>query len=355
MIGPVILPLDEAVSAVASASNLAQASENPAQTPVLNHVHVFDIVRSGSGILIAGHASHSSHSSHVSSAGGGGDDSGGYSVYTPPAPPVYTAPVAPTAVSAVPSDGSAVVSWAPVSTDDGGVVTYTITVYPGAITRTVVGATTATLDGLQNGTAYSFTVFAANSVGQGPASVASGTIVPLAPQLAGHPPIVVGTVAVRYSLKAETPGWASGTAFSYQWQANGVSIAGATESTYIPPLSLAGKRISVSVSGTNPGYAKGATGTSSKTLKLAIASMPRISGKAKVGIVLHARAGSWTKGTKLTYTWFVGGKKVANDQGPALLLDDKHLGKKVTVKVMGSKSGYARIALKSTPTAAVKH
>ncbi|MCA1683593.1 MAG: fibronectin type III domain-containing protein, partial [Actinobacteria bacterium] len=88
-----------------------------------------------------------------------------------------TAPSAPGGVTATRRDGAADVSWTP-ATDNGSAVTgYTVTASPGGATKRVTGLG-ALVDGLTNGTAYTFTVTATNAVGTGPASVASAAVTP---------------------------------------------------------------------------------------------------------------------------------------------------------------------------------
>jgi hypothetical protein len=94
-----------------------------------------------------------------------------------------TAPGAPTGVTAVADSTSALVNWNAPSSDGGSALTgYTVTPFIGSTPQTstqVSGSTTATrITGLTNGTAYTFKVTATNSAGTGPASGASGSVMP---------------------------------------------------------------------------------------------------------------------------------------------------------------------------------
>ncbi|NJD29578.1 MAG: hypothetical protein FIA92_14970, partial [Chloroflexi bacterium] len=102
------------------------------------------------------------------------------------APPPPSAPGAPTLVSANPADGQVALSWIAPSSDGGSSITsYTATATPEGATCVTTGATACTITGLANGTAYSFSVVAANAAGLGPASnalEATPRTVPGAPQ-----------------------------------------------------------------------------------------------------------------------------------------------------------------------------
>ena len=93
------------------------------------------------------------------------------------APP--TAPAAPTGVTATAGDKSAVVTWSAPANGGSPITSYTVTPYIGATAQTptvITGApptTSAAINGLTDGTAYTFTVTATNSVGTGPLSAPS--------------------------------------------------------------------------------------------------------------------------------------------------------------------------------------
>jgi hypothetical protein len=88
---------------------------------------------------------------------------------------------APSAVTGVSGDSSVALSWNAPSNDGGDPVTgYTVTPYIGGIAQTpsvfASVATTQTIGGLTNGTAYTFTVIATNGVGDSSASAPSAAI-----------------------------------------------------------------------------------------------------------------------------------------------------------------------------------
>jgi uncharacterized protein (TIGR02145 family) len=92
-----------------------------------------------------------------------------------------TVPGAPTIGTATAGDTQASVPFtAPASNGGSAITLYTATSTPGGKTGTVSGpgSGTITVTGLANGTAYTFTVKATNSVGTGAASAASNAVTP---------------------------------------------------------------------------------------------------------------------------------------------------------------------------------
>ncbi|MBY6060653.1 cell wall-binding repeat-containing protein [Microbacterium esteraromaticum] len=93
-------------------------------------------------------------------------------------------PGAPSGIRASAGDRQATVSWAaPGATGGAPITAYTVTAQPGGKTVSTTGATTATMTGLANGTAYKFTVRATNIAGTSAASSASAAVTPQSPAL----------------------------------------------------------------------------------------------------------------------------------------------------------------------------
>jgi hypothetical protein len=162
-----------------------------------------------------------------------------------------------TNVVAAAGGGSASVSWLAPSSDGGAqILSYTVTAFPGGLTRTVSGGTTASFSSLANGTTYTFTVAATNRVGTGQASDPSG---PVAPQADAPPPsTATGTASSSSSTTVSTaptppPG---GTATSVTVPAGTPggtdSIAAGTASGPPPGYSVLGQQITISAPTATP-------------------------------------------------------------------------------------------------------
>ncbi len=124
----------------------------------------------------------------TNSVGTGADSSPSNSV----TPTQLNAPGAPTGVSASAGVGQATVNWSAPANDGGAAIaSYRITPFIGATAQTPVTvsapASSKVISGLTNGTTYTFTVAATNSVGTGADSSASNPVTPSAANLPGAP------------------------------------------------------------------------------------------------------------------------------------------------------------------------
>jgi titin len=109
-------------------------------------------------------------------------------------PTQATTPGVPTGVVGTPKDGAVALAWTAPSSDGGSPLTgYQITPYIGSTAQPALTvpatSTSTTVNGLTNGTAYSFTVAATNAVGTGSPSAASAAVSP-APALSQYTNVV---------------------------------------------------------------------------------------------------------------------------------------------------------------------
>lgn len=126
-----------------------------------------------------------------------------------------TVPGAPQGAAATPLNARATVTWTAPAADGGSpVLRYRVTAVPGGASATVdAPATSATVPGLANGTAYTFTVAAVNAVGEGPASAPTVPVVPreeLAPTPPGAPRDVRATAGNAQAVVSWSPPAATG-------------------------------------------------------------------------------------------------------------------------------------------------
>jgi hypothetical protein len=143
-----------------------------------------------------------------------------------------TVPTAPAGVTGLSENGEVALTWSAPSDNGGATVTgYIVTPYIGGVAQSpdVFGtpALDETVGGLTNGTAYTFTVAAINSVGDSPASSPSATVTPATVPTA--PSGVTGTAGngqVSLSWTAPTAdGGATVTGYIVTTYFNGVTQA----------------------------------------------------------------------------------------------------------------------------------
>ncbi|MFC0422129.1 hypothetical protein ACFFHP_16515, partial [Glutamicibacter ardleyensis] len=222
----------------------------------------------------------------------------------------------------------------------------------------IEGATkpTYTLAITDAGQKITVTVTGSKSGYKSVSKTSAATAIPLMSLTETPVPQISGTAKVGSTLNANTGTWApSGAAFKYQWERNGVSIEGATKPTYTLAITDAGQKITVTVTGSKSGYksvSKTSAATAIPLMSLTGTPVPKVSGTAKVGSTLKANAGTWKPATvTLKYQWKRDGKTITGATKTSYKLVAADAGKKITVTITGSKSGYKSVSKTSAATA----
>lgn len=181
-------------------------------------------------------------------------------------------------------------------------------------------------------------------------TVAKGVLTSATPTLSGTP-------AVGWTVTAVPGEWGpSPVTYTYQWLRGGAAISGATAASYTPVAADAGAMLSVTVTGAKSGYVtKAITSASATVLKGTLSgATPTISGTAKVGYTLTARAGTWAPApVTLGYQWLRNGVAISGATSSTYKLIATDKGKRITVRVTGTKTGYTTLVKTSAATAAI--
>lgn len=209
----------------------------------------------------------------------------------------------------------------------------------------ISGATSSsyTLISSEVGDTITVTVTAANSTGS-----ASATSSSVGPVTSGAPvntalPTITGTAQAGDVLTASNGTWTnSPSSYTYQWNASGTAISGATSSTYTLISSEVGDTITVTVTATNSlGSASATSGSVGPVTSGAPANtaLPTISGTAWVGNVLTASTGTWTNSpTSYSYQWNADGTAISGATSSTYALITSELGDTITVTVTATNS-----------------
>ncbi|HEU4811622.1 MAG TPA: CHAP domain-containing protein [Nocardioides sp.] len=169
-------------------------------------------------------------------------------------------------------------------------------------------------------------------------------------------PAVSGTPKVGATLSSSPGTWSPGDpTIRYQWEANGVDIAGATGPALTLRASMLDARIAVRTTASKLGYPTSVT-TSAPTRPVAPGVItnnepPTVGGEAQVDSTLTATAGLWTPTPgRLTYQWTADGAPVAGGRTAVLTAGPELVGKALAVTVTATKNGYPAVSSTSAVT-----
>lgn len=171
---------------------------------------------------------------------------------------------------------------------------------------------------------------------------------------------IQGVPIVGEPLTTERINDVPGADYRYQWLADGAEISGADQPTYAPTSAEVGKSLSVRLSMTKPGYspAESAGGSTDPVVEAGFLHVtpgtPTVTGTPRVGQQLAASPGTWAPtNVQFTYEWLVDGETIPGVTGSTFTPSVGQGGKRISVKVTGSKSGYTDTSAISSETAPV--
>lgn len=163
-------------------------------------------------------------------------------------------------------------------------------------------------------------------------------------------PVISGSVKVGATLTAKV-GTSKPTAahYSYQWYVDAspmpLAIEGATGATFVPGLDELGKKLKVTVTRDKLGY-DDVTKISATSAAVGLGTLktvkPVVLGTRKVEQLLTVSPSGWTPGdTAFSYQWLRNGVAIPGAVDPVYGLTPDDYAKIITVKVRGTRDGYA--------------
>src|SRR6185437_11755834 len=147
-------------------------------------------------------------------------------------------------------------------------------------------------------------------------------------------PTIAGTAQEGHTLPASATAGQSDNPVTYQWQKNGVDIAGATAATYLVQEGDEGATIDVVATATNE-QSLTASQTSAPTVAVSDAaptvSVPTIAGTAQEGQTLTASATAGQSDNPVTYQWQKNGVDIAGATAATYLVQEGDEGATIDV------------------------
>ncbi|NRQ49826.1 hypothetical protein [Aeromicrobium stalagmiti] len=165
---------------------------------------------------------------------------------------------------------------------------------------------------------------------------------------------VSGTAAVKHTLTATfTSSGTPGANVTFSWTRDGVDIPGATGETYVLQPAEAGRRIAFRTTSTTEAGESLQQSTSPLRIPAFSSSRPTVSGTFKSGRTVRLRSvGTWYGAgySFRTYRWLRNGSPIKGATASSYRLTSKDKGRRVSLRVTATKSGFASVAATSAST-----
>jgi hypothetical protein len=176
-------------------------------------------------------------------------------------------------------------------------------------------------------------------------------------------PTTGGTSPKIGAAMTATPGeWTQteGVTWRYQWYMNGVALDAGKQATYTPTAGTLGKRLTVKATAVHKGDVV-ASATSKATAAVVRGTIevvrPPVLAALRLPVVgdrIGRDLGYWKpSGLTWSYQWLRDGKAISGQRGAYYRLTAADWGKKVSLRVTGSRSGYTS-QTRTTPAEVVK-
>ena len=151
--------------------------------------------------------------------------------------------------------------------------------------------------------------------------------------------------------------WEPGVTVTYQWNIDGNPVSGANGKTFTPTLAQAGSQLTLTITLTKNGVTPTVLTSSAKAitpLSITKSATPTIVGQLKVGKTLSVKSGTWLSGVTKTVQWFAGSTPIDGATSNTYSIQQSDLGKRISVRVTGSKLGYTALSKTSAKTTVVR-
>jgi hypothetical protein len=169
-------------------------------------------------------------------------------------------------------------------------------------------------------------------------------------------PVLSGSLGVGSTQTANPGVWSQGVSIAYQWLKDGSPINGAVSGTYVITSSDLGARLSVTVTGSKPGFITisktSATTAIVPTSNFQNAPTPEITTPSGLlpGNTFSINPNLlWDDGVQMSYQWLRNGAAIPSAINSTYLVTYEDAGQVITLAVTGSKPGYSTLTKTSVP------